>query len=93
MTQKALFGPDTPEWHLAAYLKWTPKVSTEVREKCSCRMWSCPDNDACSECYGLGYVTRTVDLPPHPPIPEGLTEHMRKAWNEFFNKGNENDVD
>lgn len=88
MTQKNLFGPDTEEWHLSGYLKWTPKVPTTQTVRCSCRMWGAyGDDGTCPECHGLGYVNKNVELPPCPPIPEGLTEHMKKAWDEFFNNG------
>ena len=37
------------------------------------------EKSMCPDCDGLGY---TKDQ--KPPLPEGLKEHMVKAWNEYW---------
>lgn len=75
---------DTPEWHLAAYLRWVP-VGYPKQLRCSCRGWGhFNDSDNCRLCDGSGYTVKQYPDEKQPPTPRGLEAHMQKAWKEFF---------
>jgi hypothetical protein len=43
--------------------------------------------ETCPKCYGTGTVSKGPRV-PKPELPKALVEHMRRAWWDFFNKGN-----
>jgi hypothetical protein len=83
---------DTDDWKLSAHIMWKPK-RTPNRAPCA----YCSGNgqigggfksidgpEDCPQCFGTGKGEETNPLAPMPPLPPGLVEHMRQAWQEFF---------
>lgn len=82
-------SPDTEDWHLAAYMKWTPIPHDKTCPGCNggpgrgYGFFDDEDRQTCFKCNNTGRITE-YGKSPEPKLPEGLTDHMREAWDKFF---------
>ena len=84
---------ETDEWKLQCFLDWRPKYKDAPCPVCRGRGTvggGFKDIDGpmdCPKCLGRGVTTVAPTSRP-PAVPPELSEHMRRAWWDFFNGPN-----
>lgn len=85
---------ETEDWKLGAFLDWKPKHKTETCSNCGGSGYTgghFKDLDGpqeCNVCWGSKVVS-VKPSSPRPEIPLDIREHMRRAWFDFYNGGEE----
>jgi len=82
---------DNEHWHLSISMEWTPKLPTSASHtcpKCNGRrvvgggFKSFEDERTCPECFGTGHLTKYVEYPAAPELPQDLIDKLRKVYKQ-----------
>lgn len=83
---------DTEHWKFHARMGYTSKPQPQVKcEDCGGRGrigggWADPEDPiTCWRCSGRGQVEKSTEE-PQPDVPEALIQHMKSAFNEWYDK-------
>lgn len=83
--------PDTEDWHLSANVQWIP-----IKKYGNCNVCggtgsvgggfkSFEEKRQCDNCHGSKIIEQVANYHTKPnELPEGLVEHLRAAWVEYF---------
>lgn len=81
---------ETEDFRLHTWIEWRAKPKTKECPCCHGRGevgGGFKDIDGarkCPDCHGRGTITE-YSKAPEPPLPEGLMEHMRRAYWDYVN--------
>jgi DnaJ-class molecular chaperone len=80
-------GPHDTDYHrlvlFVQYKRTKPELYTTVPCPDCSGMFCQVEQDRCSKCGGTQWVKEYMPYPPEPKIPDGLVEHMKKAYEEY----------